>query len=277
VFKDAKRQLMKFSKADKIPFREISYQFITKFDEWFSSRGVALNSIFVYMRALKTLINYAKKEGLIEDSFNPFKDISFSKYRKVQTRKKALAKNKIDAIKALEFEPGDHMHFSKAYFLFSYYCRGINFKDMAYLTWKNISDNCLNYTRKKTGKYYIFRLEIPALQILEQFKSEFTDENSFIFPILSQIHKTTLQQEYRIKKVLKQVNKDLKEIASLINESENLTFYAARHSFATVSKKAGVSISLISEAMGHDSVKTTGIYLDSFEREQLDQAFQNIL
>ena len=56
----------------------------------------------------------------------------------------------------------------------------------------------------------------------------------------------------------------------------NIT-YAARHSFASVLKKSGVNIALISEALGHSDLATTQIYLDSFDNEQVDEAMKNLL
>ena len=54
-------------------------------------------------------------------------------------------------------------------------------------------------------------------------------------------------------------------------------FHVARHSFATVLKRSGVSTSIISESLGHSSEKITQIYLDSFENSQIDAAMQNLL
>ena len=56
----------------------------------------------------------------------------------------------------------------------------------------------------------------------------------------------------------------------------NIT-YTARHSFATVLKRSGVNISIISEALGHTNLSTTQYYLDSFENEQIDEAMKNLL
>jgi site-specific recombinase XerD len=42
----------------------------------------------------------------------------------------------------------------------------------------------------------------------------------------------------------------------------------ARHSFSTVLKRSGVPIEMISEQLGHTSLKTTQIYLGSFENTQ---------
>jgi site-specific recombinase XerD len=51
----------------------------------------------------------------------------------------------------------------------------------------------------------------------------------------------------------------------------------ARHSYATVLKRSGVSTSVISEAMGYDSERTTQIYLDNFENDVFDEASKALL
>ena len=53
--------------------------------------------------------------------------------------------------------------------------------------------------------------------------------------------------------------------------------HVARHSFATILKRSGVDIGLISELMGHADITTTKIYLDSFDEEQVEQAMSNLL
>lgn len=44
-----------------------------------------------------------------------------------------------------------------------------------------------------------------------------------------------------------------------------LTSYTFRHSWATTAKYRGVPIEMISESLGHKSIKTTQIYLKGFE------------
>ncbi len=51
----------------------------------------------------------------------------------------------------------------------------------------------------------------------------------------------------------------------------------ARHSFATVLKRSGVNIGIISELMGHANLATTEIYLDGFEEKQVEQAMQHLV
>lgn len=98
----------------------------------------------------------------------------------------------------------------------------------------------------------------------------------YLFPILSALHKTEQQKLNRLHKVITKVNRALKEIGTELGLPIKLTTYVARHSFATVLKRAGVSTSVISESLGHSSEKITQIYLDSFENSQIDEAMSHL-
>ena len=56
-----------------------------------------------------------------------------------------------------------------------------------------------------------------------------------------------------------------------------LAFHVARHTYATVLKREGVNVALISESLGHSNIQTTQIYLDSFENSQIDEAMKHLL
>jgi site-specific recombinase XerD len=120
-------------------------------------------------------------------------------------------------------------------------------------------------------------LSNEANTIIKKYESDGLD-SGYIFPILHQnIHRSEAQKYNRKKKVLLKINKALKEIAKIIGIKANLTTYVSRHSYATVLKNSGVNIALISETLGHSDLKTTQIYLDSFENSQIDEALGNLL
>ena len=73
------------------------------------------------------------------------------------------------------------------------------------------------------------------------------------------------------------VNANLKVLGKRLGIDTNITTYVARHSFASVLKKSGVNIALISEALGHSDLATTQIYLDNFDNDQMDEAMKNLL
>ena len=63
----------------------------------------------------------------------------------------------------------------------------------------------------------------------------------------------------------------MKSIAEELGIKKPVTTYSARHSFATVLKRSGASMDVISEMLGHSNLKNTRLYLDSFEKETLEK------
>jgi integrase len=164
----------------------------------------------------------------------------------------------------------DHPELNQSHrlFLFSYYARGMNFKDMAMLKWKDIYNGRINYTREKTGKFFTMRVSENLQAIISEFKDE---KSEFVFPILNDLHQSPEQIKNRVKKQLKKFNNDLKEIADILGIDAKITSYVARHTFATTLKKNNASISKISEALGHADVNVTNAYLKRFEDDELDE------
>ena len=153
----------------------------------------------------------------------------------------------------------------------------MNFGDIARLRYKDIVKGRVNYSRHKTQKLLSFQLVPMALQILEKYGMAGHGED-YIFPILNRHEHTTPQQIFnRLHKVLRKVNRELKTLGEQIGLEMPLTTYVARHTFATVLKRSGVNIAIISESLGHSDLSTTQIYLDSFENSQIDAAMQHLL
>ena len=144
---------------------------------------------------------------------------------------------------------------------------------MAFLTEKNIMDSRLVYRRKKTAKLINLPLQEEARRVLKRYKN---NSSPYLFPILSNLHKTEQQRLNRLHKVITKINKALKAIGEELNIPIKLTTYVARHSYATVLKRAGVPTSIISESLGHSSEKITQIYLDSFGISQIDEALSHL-
>ena len=54
-------------------------------------------------------------------------------------------------------------------------------------------------------------------------------------------------------------------------------FYISRHTWATTAFHTKVTVGVISNALGHSSVKVTETYLKPFENEALDKANKKII
>ena len=258
----------------------VTYSFVIEFEHWLRvDRKLQDTSISVYMRALRTLLNRAIKEQILKREQYPFDKYLISEL-KTETQKRSIPKSVVKAIEALSFPDAPRLQLAKDIFIFSYYNRGMNFADIAYLTGKNIEADALRYIRKKTGRSFAIALRDETRQIIERYTSQ-ADPNAggYIFPVFDdRIHKTDQQRYDRRKTALRAVNRALKEIAAMVGYKDlELTTYTARHTYAQVLKQAGTSTGKISEAMGHSSEKVTDIYLKSFGDDTLNQIDKDAL
>ena len=116
----------------------------------------------------------------------------------------------------------------------------------------------------------------PVKEILDFYKKH-NRKSEYIFPILDKSYKTEKSIRQRIKSGQKKFNAHLKLIAEQVGIEERLTSYVARHSWATIMKRDGISTSMIFEMMGHSTEKVTQSYLDSFENDAMDKANELLL
>lgn len=272
--KQVYNSLIKFNKHLDIYCSEIDIAWLKRYEAWLRRNSIAENTIGIRFRTLRVIYNYGIEQGVVKAAYYPFRQYKVSKLHK-ETAKRAITKediNKIIMVASLEREDY-YSNLAIDIFAFSYYMGGINFKDIAYLTKDNLVDNRLIYTRKKTSKLINLPLHERAKAIIERYRS---DSKCYLFPILSEFHHTEQQKANRIHKVITKVNKALKEIGEELQLPITLTTYVARHSYATVLKRAGVSTSIICESLGHSSEKVTQVYLDSFDNQQISDAMMNL-
>ena len=277
IYKSSFNSLKTFThdKLD-IPFSDIDTDWLKRYEKWLRSKGNKETTISLMFRTLRSTYNKAIKAKCARKSDYPFDDYKINKFN-TTTQKRAIAKT--DVLKftteVQSIGKQQYMELSKDIFVFSYLCGGINFTDIANLTNENIQNGRLHYIRQKTKKPIKIGIPQEAMQIIEKYSKE---SNGYLFPILnSKVHKTALQKQNRIHKILGKVNKNLKLLAAQLGVEANVTTYVARHSFASVLKKSGVNIALISEALGHSDIATTQIYLDNFDDEQMDEAMKSLL
>lgn len=277
VYQDTKNNIGKFTGGADKHFSEVDTSFLVSLEEYLKRVGKGPNTIYIYLRTLRALINRAIKEDVCPEKYYAFKKFSLGKYAKIKTAKRAITKDDIDKIKVLSLKKNPELVDAKNLFLFSYYCRGMNFTDMAFLKWNDIHGDRLQYVRQKTKERFSIGLLPPAIEILAYYKKENKLKSDYVFPILHERYATPTAVHNRKLKMLRKINADLKLIGEKCGIQAELTTYVARHSFATILKRQGVNTSHISEMLGHDSEKTTQIYLDSFESKVLDEVSKGLL
>jgi len=271
------KKLKDFTKKDRLPFAEITVDFLEAFKRYlFNVVGNSPNTVHKEFSKFKRLITRAVKEGII--TVNPF--IHFQPIKKAKTEKARLSYAQIQAIEALKLKNDTTLCLARDAFLFSFYCAGIRFGDVAMLKWENVVDGRLKYSMRKTAGFKSILLLPQALEILSHYQKKALKFNreGFIFPLLNT--KYTYEDEYATKQKINSkntaTNKNLKKIALLAGIEENVSFHVARHSFADFARNKGMNIFDISKALGHSDLATTQIYLKSFDENSLDDSMNKL-
>ena len=278
VYKYSRTSLLKFTgQRLQIPFSDIDAVWLRRYENWLRTSGCGDTTISQLFRTLRSVFNKAVELQLVKRDYYPFDAYKVSKFD-TRTKKRAIAKEDVRKVIALDLSQGyPSERLARDIFVFSYFGAGINFADIALLKYGNVRDGRVQYVRKKTGKPINFLLTEEMRNIIAKYQQQGQTDEDYIFPILDRrVHRTEQQRYDRTHKVLTNTNRWLRKIGQRVG-IEHLTTYVARHTFATVLKRSGVNIAIISESLGHSALSTTQIYLDSFENSQIDAAMQNLL
>lgn len=265
VYRGAMGILQKYSRGRDLTFEEINYSFLKNFEAHMQARGSKVNTVSFYLRTIRSVYNRAIKDGVVREEFYPFKKITI---KKEKTIKRALNRDDIAAIKDLNISGRPLLELARDIFMFSFYMRGMSFKDIAFLKVNNIFADRIYYSRQKTAQKLNIKMTEKAKEIIMKY-SDLSDKEGFLFPLIKYPGRNEFNQ---YKNSYRKTNRRLKIVGDILGFREPLTTYVARHSWATIAKRSGIPTSVISEGLGHDSEKTTQIYLDSFENNVLDAA-----
>jgi integrase/recombinase XerD len=271
--KEQKKKKNERREKVEIRFESINHSFLKGFETWNLKRENSINTLSVYFRAVRTIFNRAIKEGIIERESYPFGRGQYM-ISSSPTKKRAISREAIRAIENLELPENSSLWHARNYFLFSFKTRGMNFIDLAHLKVRDIVDGRITYirmkTKRKNAKSFSIKITLDTQRILD-FYTPGKKENDHIFPIL-QSDGTPERTQADEANALKTYNKYLNKLAVKAKLNVHLTSYTVRHSWATIAKRMGQDISIISDGMGHRDMLTTQTYLDSIENDELDKA-----
>lgn len=256
----------KHSIDKKLRLDEITVTFLKNFQIEHESKGNSNNAISSYMRAVRAIYNSAIKEDQFVTKKNPFEHYKIPTTRR--TKKKAIVKMNFMKIRDLDYRKGSPIWHAKNYILIMFNCRGMNFVDLVKLQVKDLVNDRIFYGRSKTGDQLSVRITDELRKILN-FYIQHKTENDYLFPA-NYDGSTRSYEKYKTQR--RRMNGYLKIIAKDAGITEAFTTYTIRHSWATIAKYMGISTEIISEGLGHNSLRTTEIYLKSFTNTVLDEA-----
>ena len=231
-------------------------------------RVTSNRTLSLYLVSIKKLFSEAKRKfnkkdkNLILIPNSPFEDFKIPKQE--ATRKRAIS---VDIIKKLWKLPYKDMkkgykstcryNLAKDCFILSFCLMGINSADLYNAT--EMRGNTIIYNRTKTKARRLdgakMMVDIPKIvqPLIDKYKDS-TGKRLFNF-----------YQYYGDEKTFnKAINSGLKEIGSIL-EVDDLEYYAARHSWATIAlNKVGIDKYIVHAALNHidDSMKVTDIYIE---------------
>ena len=258
---------IRFQEGEDVPLNEIDSTLIIAYETYLRNEDICPNSSSFYLRNLRAVYNRAVEKGLTPQQY-PFKHV----YTGIdKTIKRAVSLKVIRQIKDFKSTRSPSEEYSRDLFLFSLYTRGMSFVDIAFLKKKDLNNGILSYRRKKTKRRLFIRWEKCMQEIIDKYS---TVDSPYLFPIIRQPH---IEERKQYINAAHLVNRKLKEIGKRLKLPIPLTMYVARHSWASIAKSKNISLSIISEGMGHDSESTTQIYLTSLDTTTIDRANRLIL
>jgi len=274
---------LKFLGGKDIRIERITPALIKSYEHYLQTNNKSKNTISCYMRSLRAAYNEATNESklavLKKTQEKPFADVftgnAKTAKRAISTQSLTqLAEVKLEESKKKEKETGIHsLNFSRDLFMFSFYTQGMSFTDMVNLKKENIRDNVIRYKRKKTGQHIIVGMEDCMKKIIARYADPCSD---YLFPVLRGM-KDDYSKWVKTQFALSQYNKNLKKIAVFADINVNLTGYVSRHSWASLASQEGIPIATISRGMGHESEKTTRIYISHLDFSDVNKANRQII
>ena len=231
-------------------------------------RVTSNRTLSLYLVSIKKLFNEAKRKfnkkdkNLILISNSPFEDFKIPKQE--ATRKRAIPADIIKKVWKLPYKDMKkgykstcRYNLAKDCFILSFCLMGINSADLYNAT--EMRGNTIIYNRTKTKARRLdgakMMVDIPKIvqPLIDKYKDS-TGKRLFNF-----------YQYYGDEKTFnKAINYGLKEIGAIL-EVDDLEYYAARHSWATIAlNKVGIDKYIVHAALNHidDSMKVTDIYIE---------------
>lgn len=270
TYLSALRSFLKFRGGKDFEFDDLRCPEVSKYESWLLRGGVSRNTASFYLRTLRTICRLAEKAGLKTGGPGLFSDV-YTGFPK--TGKRAVSLAEIRRIKELDLVGRPALDFARDLFLFSFYMRGMPFVDLAYLKKSDLRGGTVVYERRKTGQRLTVEWETQMQAVADKY-AESVKDSIYMLPVIT---RPDIPERVQYQDVQRSVNRNLKAVAALAGMDAPLSFYVARHTWASAAYRMNIPVSVISESMGHESERTTRIYLASLDSSVVDSANRRIL
>ena len=245
---------------------------LKEYEDWLAGQQSSPNTISTYMRTLQAVYNRWMSPGI--EGYNPvlFKDV----YTKVESRtKRALTAEQMEQLRNTDFSVLTlRQQQVLTYFLLMFMLRGMPFIDLAHLRKSDLRNRRITYRRHKTGKLMVVDVPPDAMRLLQKYRDK--TDSEYLFPLL---HGVLLMEEHhhRYQETLRHFNRELARLMKQLLPGVSVSSYTARHTWATLAYHSGVPVGLISQSLGHSSIRVTMTYLKPFDAEVIDRINRQVI
>lgn len=276
-----------------VQLEEITPAWLKDYQAYLLAHQLLWNTISTYMRMIRAVYNRAVDAGIVPYIPHHFKGVFTGRQvnhkralegdemRRILSDEGELAKDQQedDENSIVENEPDPY---SRHNLLWARAClelmlrfHGMPFVDLAHLRKSDLRDGYLMIRRYKTGMPLSIEVTPEAMALLRYYAHP--DPNSpYLLDILDGTF-TGKQAYQEYQRVLRLLNLRLSQLSRKRGIGHRVSSYSARHTWATVAKRCGIPVEVISEALGHASITTTEGYLKQFDNRTLEKANKVII
>ena len=268
VYKNALFSFSVFCGTCNVSFRQITRESLRLYGQYLYENGLKLNTSSTYMRMLRSIYNRGVEAGNA-----PFVPRLFHEaYTGIDVcQKRALTAAELHRL-LFDDPRSERLRRIQDIASLLFQLCGMSFADLAHLEKSALENNILRYNRIKTKTPMSVEVLDSAMVKIDRLRSVRKSQPGcpdYLLDILCGDKSRKDEKAYReYQSALRWFNNSLKELARALHLKSPVTSYTLRHSWATIAKYRGVSIEMISEALGHKSIKTTQTYLKGFGLEE---------
>ena len=268
--------LNRFTLGQALPYDDVTKEWLKTFESHLRASGCKWNTVSTYLRIIRTALNRA-----IEQGYAIFQPYLFNKvYMGVKAdRGNVLDPREMQKLIKISKEgsvlltPVELMMLQR--FVLLFYLRGMPYVDFAFTKKTELENKQLIYRRRKTGSYMEVEIEKPAAELIRKLCCD-DPASPYLFPVIH--HPDGSEEAFlEYQNAIRYFNKQLSIVSRKLKLNHKLSSYTARHTWATMAFYCEISPGIISQAMGHSSVKITETYLKPFQLRVIHQANRQVI
>lgn len=248
--------LARYTQRENLDIAEVNALFLRDYEAWLITEGVAQGTRHLYMSTLKAAHNYAKFEFNDEDgNIIRVPQSPFAKYKMPQPQAPEARGIDLKTLQAIaDLEDGTRIRsardFGRDIFMLSYALGGMNGADLYNLPYNALKGDYIEYNRQKTkgarADNALYR--VPVLPEVRPLLNRWLD------PTKKRLFRFHLK--YTEHSFVQTIPRSMKLIQEAVPYERNYTFYAARHTYATLAHNVvGCDMYLVNELLNHSDTK----------------------